>query len=266
MSEPVDFILRGTLDGAEITPGTINFTRFNEFNAQVERFIVGSTTGGGVEEEQKLLLSSVFVQVLSGSYCLRVDLPPALLLGLRPEISALQEREDSLSAIDESRAKVIEGWQLKARTIPDLTYEIRLPKIEQLQPGLIIAADTDFRHGGESPWVSVETYLLGEVYDMGGEHPNLHIRVGLQKYIVQTDKASLRAKQGLLYEKCLLRVRGEKNLRTGELKRNKLYLVEFVDYLPDYDESALNRFIETGTEAWADVPDAATWVREMRGN
>jgi hypothetical protein len=185
---------------------------------------------------------------------------------LKPQFLALQEREDSLSTIDEMRAEVVEKWQLKARATADLSYEIRLPQNGKPEVPLRIGPDTNFRHGGESPWVRIETYLLGEIFDMGGERPNLHIRVGTQIYIVQTDKQSLRAKQGLLYEKCLLRVTGEKNLRTGELKKNTIRLLDFVDYIPDFDESALNRFVEAGTEAWADVPDAAAWVRELRGN
>ena len=32
-----------------------------------------------------------------------------------------------------------------------------------------------------------------------------------------------------------------------------------------YDSAALDRFIEAGTRAWADVPDAAEWVRQLRG-
>ena len=31
-----------------------------------------------------------------------------------------------------------------------------------------------------------------------------------------------------------------------------------------YDEAALERFIEAGRKAWADVPDAAAWVRNLR--
>jgi hypothetical protein len=38
-----------------------------------------------------------------------------------------------------------------------------------------------------------------------------------------------------------------------------------VDYRPVYDEEAMRRFEEEGTKAWADVPDAAAWVREIRG-
>ena len=37
-------------------------------------------------------------------------------------------------------------------------------------------------------------------------------------------------------------------------------------YAPSYDEAALDRFAEKGREAWRDVPDAAAWVREIRGH
>lgn len=37
------------------------------------------------------------------------------------------------------------------------------------------------------------------------------------------------------------------------------------DYQPTYSEEALDRFTAKGQEAWADVPDAAKWVREVRG-
>lgn len=40
---------------------------------------------------------------------------------------------------------------------------------------------------------------------------------------------------------------------------------ELVSYDPIYDKEALDRFAETGAEAWADVPDATAWVREERG-
>ena len=36
-------------------------------------------------------------------------------------------------------------------------------------------------------------------------------------------------------------------------------------YAPSYDEEELEAFIEKGSRAWADVPDAAAWVRELRG-
>ena len=66
-----------------------------------------------------------------------------------------------------------------------------------------------------------------------------------------------------LYHKALLQVRAEQHFRTGELRN--VQLIAFVDYQPAYDEAALDRFAEKGEQAWADVPDAARWVRELRG-
>jgi hypothetical protein len=37
-------------------------------------------------------------------------------------------------------------------------------------------------------------------------------------------------------------------------------------YAPSYDEKEFEDAIEKGTRAWADVPDAVAWVRELRGN
>ncbi len=36
-------------------------------------------------------------------------------------------------------------------------------------------------------------------------------------------------------------------------------------YAPSYDEEELEAAIEKGSRAWADVPDAVAWVRELRG-
>jgi len=65
------------------------------------------------------------------------------------------------------------------------------------------------------------------------------------------------------YNKALLHVRAAQHFRTGDLRN--IQLITFVDYQPTYNEEALDRFTAKGQEAWADVPDAAKWVREVRG-
>jgi hypothetical protein len=51
----------------------------------------------------------------------------------------------------------------------------------------------------------------------------------------------------------------------GKVDLRNIQLVSFVDYQPAYNEAALDRFAASGAEAWADVPDAAQWVWELRG-
>jgi len=36
-------------------------------------------------------------------------------------------------------------------------------------------------------------------------------------------------------------------------------------YDPTYDHEAFIRMVESGRDAWADVPDASKWVDELRG-
>jgi len=262
MSETIDFELHDKVDGVEITPTTINFTRFNEFNQQVEDFVAGSDGDSG----RKLLLDTVYVEVHPGSYCLRVVLTLAMLAAVEPEVRLLT-RQDALSNLDKKRAKIVERWQSRAKTNDDLYYEVRISRSDGRDaPSIRIGPETNFRYGAADPWVSVETYLLGEVFDMGGEKPNVHIRLSEsgEIHIVQTDKNTLRGlEKNPLYERALLHVTGEQNTETRQLR--KLRLLEFVNYNPNYDEAALQRFIAAGREAWADVPNAAAWVRELRG-
>ena len=56
--QTIDSVLRGRVDGVEITPATIGLSRFNEFNRQVEDFVGGS---------EKLPLDEVRVQIEPGS-------------------------------------------------------------------------------------------------------------------------------------------------------------------------------------------------------
>ena len=44
-----------------------------------------------------------------------------------------------------------------------------------------------------------------------------------------------------------------------------LNIVREVYPQPRYDPGSLDRFEEAGRVAWADVPDAAKWLREARG-
>lgn len=263
MTETIDFVMKGKIDGAEITPATINFTRFNEFNQQVEDFIAGGDHGSG----RKLLLDTVFVQVLPGSYCLRVGMSIALLYNMESELGKLT-RDGGLSRLDEKRAKIVEKWQSKAKSHDDLKFEIRIARSDGTEkvPAIHIGPDSNFQRIASNEWVSMETYLLGEIYDIGGENPNVHIRLSesSETHIVQTDKDTLRRlEKNLLYQRGLLHVTGEQDRQTGRLQ--KLRLLEFVNYNPNYDQEALDRFISDGRTAWADVPDASAWVRELRG-
>jgi hypothetical protein len=237
-----------------ITPRTIGLSQFNEFNQQVESFIAG---------REKLKLDQVHVAVEEGSYVLRAFLPAVVATIINTDLQLLA-REDSLGEIDPRRAEVLQKWQARAKTNPDQVYEVR-PK-EQGLPQLRIAPNTDFRTGDVIPWVAVEKFLFGQVLDMGGaQRANIHLRLakGGRVLLVNASQGYLRDQvENRLYHKALLHVRAEQHFRTGDLRN--IQLISFVDYRPGYNEEALERFADKGAEAWADIPDAAAWVRELR--
>ncbi|MGO8930491.1 MAG: hypothetical protein ACLQU3_26800 [Limisphaerales bacterium] len=251
----VEFVLRGKVEGVDITPRTIGLSQFNEFNVQVETFVSGS---------QRLKLDEAHVEIREGSYVLRVLLPAVVLASLEPDLRLLA-REDVLGELDFKRAEVLQKWQSRAKETPGLSYEVR-PRGDSL-PRVRISHQTDYRIGEIVPWVAVEKYLFGQVVDMGGaQRANIHLKLERsgKTVIVGTSQGYLRDQvENRLYHKALLQVRAEQHFRTGELRN--VQLIAFVDYQPAYDEAALDRFAEQGAEAWADVPDAARWVRELRG-
>ena len=251
----IEFVLRGKVEGVEITPATIGLRRFNEFNQQVETFIGGS---------EGLKLDEVRVSVGKGSYKLTAILTAMVLTSLEPDLRTLQ-RQDSLGEIDPRRAQVVAKWQASTKGSPDWRYAIR-PHGLSVAP-VEISTATDYRTGETVPWVKVEKYLFGTVVDMGGaKNANVHFRLedSGEVLIVGTSQGYLKdQEENRLYHKMLLRVAAEQHIRTGQLRN--LRLLSFENYQPGYDEAALDRFAKAGRAAWADVPDAAKWVRKIRG-
>ena len=252
----IEFVLDGKLDGIEITPRSIGLSQFNEFNQQVETFLSGS---------ERLKLDQVHVEILEGSYVLRALLSAVVLPPLVTDL-ILMERQDSLGELDLKRAEIVQKWQQRAKADPDLLYEVRFPG--ENVPPVRISHETDYRIGDIVPWVAVEKYLLGQLVDMGGaQKANVHLKLerGGKIIIVGASQDYLREQEeNRVYHKVLLDIRAEQHFRTGDLRNVRL--IAFVDYQPSYSEEALDRFAAKGAEAWADVHDAARWVRELRGD
>lgn len=257
MSESIEFVLHGKINGEEITPSTINLSQFNEFNRQVEDFIAGRHGGK---------LDTVRVEIKDGSYCLGALMSIAMTAAVDSDMEKLMRGEDALGDVDPKRAEIVKNWQSKASAHEDMFFEVRSStSLRRGSRPLRISHETHFRFGDKSPWVVVEKYLFGTVEEMGGStSSNVHLRLPKSGkiVIVDSDRANIEARP-VLYQKVLLRVRAEEHARTGELR--KLRLIDFVDYKPGYDEAALDRFAEEGAKAWADIPDGAAWVRDRRG-
>jgi hypothetical protein len=257
MAQPatVEFALSGTAQGVKISPAHVPFGLMRRFHEDVERLVLGSNEGS---------LSDTLVQVRPGSYALVVPIPEPVRESFERDLSVMTT-PDSAAHPDPARLTVLQSWQKRATFDRGVTYFVR-PQGEHAHIREIkIDAETSLRRAVEDRWVSVELLLLGEIREAGGEKTNIHVRLRDQKQpvIVAVSPEQLKAEAYPLFREKLLRVSAERNLRTKTLR--KLRLLEFVPYKPEFDAAAFARMTAAGEKAWADVPDAARWVREQRG-
>lgn len=255
MSPPatVEFALQGTAQGVEISPTHVPFGLMRKFHDDVERLVLGSNQGS---------LADTLVEVRQGSYALVVPIPETVRESFERDI-AVATAPDAATHPDPVRLGVLETWKKRAEFDRGLTFHLR-PHDGARIPALTIDAQTVLRRGTEDRWVPMELLLVGRVIEAGGQKTNIHVRLKDQpkSVIVGLDWNLLEREAYPFTGDKLLRVSAERNQRTKSLR--KLRLLEFVPYRPEFDESAFARMTAAGEKAWADIPDAARWVREQR--
>ncbi len=253
--ETVEFALSGTAQGVEISPSHVPFGMMRKFHEDVERLVLGSNQGS---------LADTLVQIRPGSYALVVPIPENVRESFELDMSIVTN-PDSTAHPDPTRLNVLQSWQKRAAFDSGIIYYVRPQSPKPRIRELMINAQTVLRRPNEDRWVPVEILLLGEVREAGGEKTNIHVRLRDQKQsvIVAVSPEQLKTEAYPLFNEKLMRVSAERNLRTKKLQ--KLRLLEFVRYKPEFDEAAFARMTAAGEKAWVDVADAAQWVREQRG-
>jgi len=260
MSQPhkLEFVLKGTVAGKSIsTSNGLPFSRFAEFNDEVQRFLLGS--------DGKALLNDVQVQVAEGSYMLRVIIPTGILGSLISDTAKLAA-SNAMSGIDPVRAGVVLRWQERAKMDSSLSYGLRDPDAK-LAP-VTVDGRSNFTREEKETKIQVERYLVGEITDWGGaQSVNLHLRIRNSKetIIIKASADQIRdQKENLVFHKALVHVRARQNLKTGRLE--DYALIDLRAYAPaEISDTRLQELFEKGAKAWAGVRDAGAWVEELRG-
>lgn len=251
-SDKLRFAVSDRINNVDVGLQHVPLNLLGDFQKEVTEFLQGS--GRDVPPD-------VVVSLEEGSLAL-VATGLLAATGLWSDITLLSS-QDSLGQIDPKRAAVIERWQAKARGNPHRVYALQDNAKRAIAT---VNKTTDFHKSQHEAWVSVEKYLHGKVMNWGGKtNPNVHLDVGAGKQLTIAATQQLLADEdkNRLYRSALLHVRGEENLRTGEL-RNLILLAFEADH-PAYDEEEFQQMVRKGTAAWADVPNATQWVESLRG-
>jgi hypothetical protein len=253
----VEFALKYTIDGKSISPSAgLTFSKFAEFNRDVQEFVLGS--------EPKAILNEIQVQIAEGSYLLRVIVPSGLLLSLYADAGRLAQ-ETNLSGLDRKRADVVARWQERARKEPSLSYLVRSPK--HTFNDIMICNTSEFIAKESIHWIDVERYLVGRITEWGGtENTNVHLQLRNSKVRVCIEARPEQIesqKDNLVFHRAIVHVKAKENLKTGELRNYQL--LDLREYKPKIEESLLQQLFKKGAQAWSGVSDANEWVENLRG-
>lgn len=247
----LELVLEDVVDGKPVTPSSMPVGLLNQFHAQVGQFLKGS--------HADIDLDSLRVSIEEGSYKLVLVQAMTLVYGLASDIALLGS--GNIDDMDPKRAAVIEEWQKATQRTPKRRYVVQ----EGLTNPVHIHAGSRFMRNDNATWVSVEKYIHGQVQDLGGKKPNLHLQLadGTMLKVKTSQKQVLSKDNNPVYRTALLRIRAEEDLATGKLRHAQL--IEFVDYQASFDAQSFAAMVAKGRKAWADVADANLWVEGQRG-
>lgn len=246
----LELVLVDVVDGKPVTPSSMPVGLLNQFHEQVARFLKGS--------HADVELDSLRVSIEEGSY--KLVLPAiALVSGLTSDMALLGS--GNVDDMDAKRAAVIEEWQKAAQRVRTRRYVVQ---VDPAKPVHIDASSRLERHD-DAMWVVVEKYIHGQIVDLGGKKPNLHLLLadGTTLKINTNQDQVLHEEKNPVYRSALLRVRAEEDLDTGKLRN--AHLIEFGNYDATFDPQSFAAMAAKGRKAWADVADAGQWVEEQRG-
>lgn len=256
-SPKVEFTLSDKAEGEDLKPSNISLWQFNDFNQQVEQFLVGT--------KRRDELGHVGVRIEEGSYKLVTAISATLAVLLAGDLELLASRDDCLGDLDPRRAEVLLKWQVLSKKCPERRYSVHL--FDGKNRSVELNSETNF-HSVATPWVEVEKYILGTIMDIGGaREANIHVRPEDPPHhlikVVSSEEYLREQPENLVYRKVLLHIKARQSVESGEMRDYQL--VKFVSsYRPRVDKRAMDQIAKEGSERWADVKDPAAWVRALR--
>ena len=252
-AQRITIALIDTTAGFEATPERVRLGDLADFSADVATFLRG--------DNKEVDTKTLEVAVRRGSVAIETAplmSAPKLFNDLRSLLVG-----ELLDTLDAKRREVMERWQKAARQSKQLAYRISAPFLDR---SIEINAETDYRADDADQWVQVERYIRGEIQDLGGAtKANAHVklpdgntlRVTAEREVLRNDTVNR------LYKMAMLRIKAEYNVLTRELRNARL--IGFVEYAPSVDDEELARLTRRGATAWKDVPNATSWVDDLRG-
>lgn len=187
-----------------------------------------------------------------------------VVIGFNAILAQIKASNYSIDFLEYQTARAFEFFQTEAQK-NNFEYEIGTSLSEDTK--ITINKDTRFVRS-EDIWADAEFYFYGTIVDAGGKGTaNVHLdtkEFGLLK--IEAAKSLLADyESNPLYKPYGVRAKGKQNIKTAEIDKNSLVLIDIIDYNPSFKEDYLNTLIKKAKKNWADVGDADEWLQNTRG-
>lgn len=170
----------------------------------------------------------------------------------------------SIDFLEAPTAKAFEYFQESALK-QNISFEISTSVADSSK--LYISKDTSFQRT-QDVWVDAELYFYGIIIDLGGKR-DVNVHIDTKEYgtlkIEATKEMLSDYQSNPLYKSFGIRAIGKQNIKSGEIDKQNLKLLEIIDYNPSFREDYINKLIKKATKSWSGVNDADAWLNQIRG-
>lgn len=250
----IEIIVKGFKGNVEVTPDNYDIKDIVDILQNVENLLFPNN------KKERPIIS---YDIEKGSVKHIIKTSMQAILGFNAILFQVQN-DNSIDFLEIQTAKAFEFFQESAQKQNfEFTISTSIPNTSQI----VINKDTKL-HRSEEVWADAEFYFYGVIIDAGGKlKANIHLdtkEYGLLK-IDASKEVLAEYESNPLYKSFGVRALGKQNIKTGELDKGELKLVDIIDYNPLYKEDYIKSLIKKARNSWGNVKDADEWLSNLRG-
>jgi hypothetical protein len=250
----IEIIVKGFKGNVEVTPDNYDIKDIVDILQNVEDLLFPNN------KKERPIIS---YDIEKGSVKHIIKTSMQAILGFNAILFQVQN-DNSIDFLEIQTAKAFEFFQESAQK---QNFEFTISTSIQNTSQIVINKDTKL-HRSEEIWADAEFYFYGVIIDAGGKlKANIHLdtkEYGLLK-IDASKEVLAEYESNPLYKSFGVRVLGKQNIKTGELDKSELKLVDIIDYNPLYKEDYIKSLIKKAKNSWGNVKDADEWLSNLRG-
>jgi hypothetical protein len=250
----IEIVVKGFKGNLEVTPDNYDIKNIIDILQNVENLLFPNN------KKERPVIS---YDIEKGSVRHIIKTSMQAIIGFNAILFQVQN-DNSIDFLEVQTAKAFEFFQESAqKQNVEFTISTSIKNTSQI----IINRDTKLQRS-EDAWSDAEFYFYGIITDAGGKSKaNIHLDTkdyGLLT-ISATKEVLTNYESNPLYKSFGVRAVGKQNIKTGEIDKSELKLVDIIDYNPLYKEDYIHSLIKKAKNSWGNVKDADDWLSNMRG-